>query len=283
MSNTLYKGDGTAIEVSGSNSESFGRKVPWQIWQHRGIVTNEIYQETAPSLYESFKNGTDAVEVDVVSSKDGVLILSHDNNVTVDGTNYVIAQTDYNTLKSLPLTKSSTYGNYGYLSLEDALQMCRYYGKYLILDSVSNVTEAKQIAKMVVNNGMGGKCVYLLWNQTLATNLVSIANAVLEVDREAYIETTYDGTVSDGYFHEINTDESHIIIGIDKSTDSDLVASIRSAGYKILTGALTKYDSISQYVLPVNPDFVMYEYSWMTPRKSTEDVIASIDFGKGVK
>ena len=284
----LYFGDGTSIEVGADSSNTHNRVIPWKSVQHRGCAIN-VTEETLPAFYESKLLGFDMVEVDVLQTSDEVCVLSHSTSITGTDSNgneqtLSVSGSTLAELKAITLDTSVTYGDNHICTLEEALDLCYYYGLGMSLDSIGSVAEAEKIANLVVNHGMGGKCVYVMVFKTDVELITNISKAILEIDHNAVIWIDYDvlgtGLTSTSY-DSITTDHDRIAIATRGTTDLAVaVPLIRASGYKLYMwegstdGAMTAQ-------MPYKPDYLQFE-KWMDTNTINSGYVDTLDFGKGI-
>ncbi|MCS6876162.1 MAG: glycerophosphodiester phosphodiesterase [Aquificaceae bacterium] len=84
---------------------------------HRGMPAKEL-ENTLQSVQKAIETGADVVEVDIQKTRDGVLVLSHDENLKrTFGVDINIRETDWEELKELSRDR------YSLARLEDALEL----------------------------------------------------------------------------------------------------------------------------------------------------------------
>lgn len=278
----LYFGDGTKLIIGSQSNDKSVRSVPFLKFHHRGYYANH-FEETMPALYESLKVGSDGFECDPVYTKDGVLVLAHANPITdVNGVQYSISGTNYADLKNVILDSSTEFGNVGLVTFEEALDFCFYHNCWVIVDSNSSVSKVTEMANLVAKHGMKERCIFILWNHYLDTDLVSIANAILSVIPNCLIQVphtqsngTTQLTINRDTFKDINCDTEQLIL--DYTTMSQSQTELRKYGYKLYC---TNYSNINN--MDFNPDFWLFEGN-VNINEVVNNYLATIDFGKGIK
>lgn len=273
----LYFGDGTSISIG--DSEKNKRIVPWICTQHRGCSIN-VPEETIPSFYESMLNGCDGFEVDVQSTSDGVMVLTHSNPITdINETEYSVSGSTYETLKGAVLQSDTTYGDITIATLEEALDFCYYHGKFLVMDSIGNATEATNIANLVVDRGMSGKCIYMLVFHT--DDVTEISQAILAVDSRAKIAIDYAEGLTSTTYDNLTTNKDQILILMKKALITDTaISEIKASGYPMYFWDFNSSDSVATYA-KYKPDYWQYE-SDQIPSELNSAYIDTLDFGKGI-
>lgn len=92
---------------------------------HRGNVKDEV-QNTAASFESAIQNGAEYIELDVRKTSDGVIVVSHDDNLeNLTGKNINISETPYEELTSLVLRDvgRDTTPNQHLLTLDEAIAL----------------------------------------------------------------------------------------------------------------------------------------------------------------
>lgn len=108
------------------------------------------------SIETACHSGVDIVEEDILITSDGVLVLSHDDNVqSVDGTEYRISQMTHEELSQLDI--KAHHGSPGeiqrILSLESVLPLIQASGKKMNLDIKSDAC-IEPVSRFVAKHGL---------------------------------------------------------------------------------------------------------------------------------
>ena len=144
---------------------SFFNKLP-QLVAHRGY-TGTVYENTIPSIIDAKDHWYNAVELDVFETRDGILVLSHNNKINFKekdkNITFYILNSDYQTLNQYVLQSDKKYGDIHFAKLDKALNILSKLNMEVILHcKVHKLSFFKTVANTVVNNNMSGKCMYNL-------------------------------------------------------------------------------------------------------------------------
>ncbi|MEG0377945.1 MAG: glycerophosphoryl diester phosphodiesterase membrane domain-containing protein, partial [Eubacterium sp.] len=104
-------------------SESLG--VP-QVTAHRGSSVNAP-ENTIAALEGAIADGADYAEIDVAQTRDGVIVVSHDNNLKrISGHNINIWESNYNDIKNLDIGSwfDPKFSDQRIPTLEEAIETC---------------------------------------------------------------------------------------------------------------------------------------------------------------
>ena len=157
----------------------------WITSAHRGFVDGTLKENSLAAYYNAFLNGAEMIETDARLSRDGVLIVNHDD--TVKGFNengepvtYVVAETDADTICSVILSKDEKWGVQRIPTLEQVLHLAYNTGLLVNIDLKNGIKIAESVAKLVLKCGLIGKVVYALNGSGMEG-----INAILEIDPDA--------------------------------------------------------------------------------------------------
>lgn len=172
----------------------FRRKKTWITSAHQGFVTDGIHSNTLAAYELAAQKGADMIETDARMTKDGVLIVNHDADISgynKDGNEvtYIIANTDYSDIREISLLKNNADKN-RVPTLKEALDIAYKKGMCINIDLKEGIKHAEQIANLVVQTGMRGRTVY-------ATNGAGAeaVNLILSIDPDAkFIDTKQNYT-----------------------------------------------------------------------------------------
>ena len=98
-----------------------------QVTGHRGNST-EAPENTRAALEAAIANNADYVEIDIAETKDGVLVVSHDNNIKrISGQNLDIWNSNYDDLKNIDIGSwfSPEFSGERLMTLDEAIETCR--------------------------------------------------------------------------------------------------------------------------------------------------------------
>jgi len=160
-------------------------KKSWITSAHRGFVDNTLKENSLAAYYNAFLNGAEMIETDARLTSDGVLIVNHDD--TVKGFNekgepvaYTVADTPFETVCSVILSKDEKWGTQRVPTLEQVLDLAYHTGLLVNIDLKNGYKIAESVAKLVLKCGMIGKVVYALNGSGMAG-----INAILAIDPDA--------------------------------------------------------------------------------------------------
>lgn len=108
------------------------------------------------SIETALLSGADIVEEDILITSDGVLVLSHDDNIySADGTEYRISQMSYAELSQLDIKahNGAPGQTIRILSLESVMPLLRASGKIMNLDLKSDAC-VEPVSRFVEENGL---------------------------------------------------------------------------------------------------------------------------------
>jgi glycerophosphoryl diester phosphodiesterase len=98
-----------------------------QVTGHRGNST-EAPENTRAALEAAIANNADYVEIDIAETKDGVLVVSHDNNIKrISGQDIDIWNSNYDDLKDIDIGSwfSPEFSGERLMTLDEAIETCR--------------------------------------------------------------------------------------------------------------------------------------------------------------
>lgn len=122
---------------------------------HRGL-SSQAPDNSIPAFELAGQNGFDSIETDVIETKDGVFVISHDDSlVNICGVNQKISDLTYEQLKNYDIYHISTGPNVGKYSnfdlriptVEEFLEICVRYGSVPQLDA-KNLNSFESIQKL---------------------------------------------------------------------------------------------------------------------------------------
>lgn len=134
------------------------------------------------------------IETDARMTKDGVLIVNHDEAVkgydeSGNEVKLVISETDYSDIKNISLLKERVEEN-RIPTLEETLHLAYFSGMCINIDLKEGIKNAANVARLVAKTGMRGRTVY-------ATNGAGAEaiNLILSIDPQArFIDTKQNYT-----------------------------------------------------------------------------------------
>ena len=170
------------------------RKKTWITSAHQGFVNESLHSNTLAAYELAAKKGADMIETDARMTRDGVLIVNHDEDVKGydeygNEVKYVIAETDYHVISNIRLLMERVEEN-RIPTLKEVLDLAYFRGMCINIDLKEGMKNAEEIAKLVVRMGMRGRTVY-------ATNGAGAdaINLILSIDPQArFIDTKQNYT-----------------------------------------------------------------------------------------
>lgn len=134
-----------------------------QITAHRG-GSNLAPENTLAALQKAIDEGADYAEIDVAQTKDGVIVVSHDNNIKrISGQDLNIWSSNYAEIKNLDIGSwfDPQFKNERIPTLEEAIQLCQ--GKILLnIELKPTGHEASLVestVKIIHQNDFSDQCV----------------------------------------------------------------------------------------------------------------------------
>ncbi len=160
-------------------------KKGWITSAHRGFVEGNLKENCLAAYYNAYLNGADMIETDARLTRDGVLIVNHDD--TVKGFNdrgesvtYVVADTTADVICSVILSSDERWGVQRVPTLEQVLNLAYHTGLQVNIDLKNGYKIAEDVAKLVLKCGLQGKVVYALNGSSMAG-----IEAILKIDPDA--------------------------------------------------------------------------------------------------
>ncbi|NLR62372.1 glycerophosphodiester phosphodiesterase family protein [Chitinophaga polysaccharea] len=206
---------------------------------HRAAHTKHPENSLA-AIREAIAQGIDIAEIDVHATKDKVLVIMHDDNITrATGKKGKIADYTYQELLQFPLLFNGQPTTEKIPTFEEVLQLTK--GKIIVdIDFKEDSIEfAKQTIDMVAAHQMEDQVLFFIYEPPFATQLRSF-NARLPIMPRAHNITEIND------IERMSTQLGKFpVIHIDDSFYSDtLVQRITSNGTRIWINSLGKYDKM---------------------------------------
>ena len=219
-------------------------KTPWIQEIHRGITSQTIYENTVASMLEASKQGFNQVECDVRITSDNILVMSHEESIG----GYIIADTTYDTLKSITLATDSVYGEQHIATFEEILKVAYYKELTLNVDiKVPSIIDA--VVDAVLKSGMSGKVIY-----SPNSGETSVGLHILALDKRARILYAYNKNNIEEYWGTAFKDVSRIIIWqYFYNVTEESLAVVRNSGFALLIA-----DVLNSTYFDFRPDIIEY-------------------------
>lgn len=175
-------------------STMFRKGKTWISSAHQGFVADGVHSNTLKAYYLAAQKGADMIETDARTTRDGVIVANHDPEVRGfdeqgNAVTYTISQTDHSVIAGVRLGDGEPCGN-RVPTLEQTLQLAYFTGMCVNIDLKEGALHARDIAELVVKNGMRGRVVY-------ATNGsgADTMKCILSIDPDArFIDTKWNYT-----------------------------------------------------------------------------------------
>ena len=223
---------------------------------HRG-ETSRIIENTLPALEEAVKDSYNGIEIDVRRTSDGVIVLNHDKKIsgTINGEVYTynISKTPYEKLREIILMYDSEYGKIHIATLAEALKYAHDNNIELAIHcKIQDDDFLLQVAQMVVDYGMSGKCMYNVVN-----DYENHIRVITSIDKNAKFHITYNYllTEDNNIFDLLKGNQIVITIKADLLTEQ-IFKKIRETGGIFYAYSVDKYsfNKVSKY----KPDYIEY-------------------------
>lgn len=228
----------------------------WISSAHRGFVSGNIQSNTLPAYLLAAEKGADMIETDARTTKDGVIIVNHDE--TVKGydesgakVEYKVSETDYEVIAALTLSEDGDKNN-RVPTLSETLHLAYFTGMCINIDLKEGNLHAEEVARMVVASGMRGRTVY-------ATNGAGskTINAILKIDNGAkFIDTKANYTKEK--LAEVENYQSKCFVYTSDFSDKN-IAEIRESGCMLATISLNKDNAANAF--KHHPDMAEYPHT----------------------
>ena len=234
----------------------YRRKKTWITSAHQGFVTEGIHSNTLAAYELAAQKGADMIETDARMTKDGILIVNHDADISgydKDGNEvtYIIANTDYSDIREISLLKNNANKN-RVPTLKEALDIAYKKGMCINIDLKEGIKHAEQIANLVVQTGMRGRTVY-------ATNGAGAeaVNLILSIDPDAkFIDTKQNYTKE--ALKSVKDYPSKCFVYTGDFSDEN-IKEIRKSGCMLATISLNKENAKDAFVH--HPDMAEYPHT----------------------
>ena len=157
----------------------------WITSAHRGFVEGGLKENSLAAYYNAHLKGADMIETDARFTRDGVLIVNHDEEVKGfnsrgEAVTYTVADSTAEEICSVILSADDKWGVQRVPTLEQVLNLAYHTGLHVNIDLKNGYQSAEAVAKTVLKCGMQGKIVYALNGSGMAG-----INAILAIDPDA--------------------------------------------------------------------------------------------------
>lgn len=208
----LVIGGFAALKINSSSASRVG------ITAHRGDQASAP-ENTIPAFEAAIDYGADFIELDVTQSKDGQLVVVHDNNLErVTGRNLNVWDLEYEQMRLLDAgSYTQTYsGEFGTLRiplLEEVLQLCK--GKIkLNIELKYNGHESadfvEQVVALIKEEGFQKQCIVTSINHDFIDKVVVLDSSLkvgyILLEQSDHMERFKEADVLSVYYEIINED-----------------------------------------------------------------------------
>ena len=124
-----------------------------------GIIAHRGYSAKYPentilSFQKALEAKADYIELDVLLTQDGVLVVTHDpNTIRLTGNDYVVEETDFATLRELDFGHGEKIP-----TLKEVFELCK--GKMGVQIELKSTGSAEPTVKLVAESGMGDEVIF---------------------------------------------------------------------------------------------------------------------------
>ncbi|MBR5756359.1 MAG: hypothetical protein IKX96_02245, partial [Firmicutes bacterium] len=230
-----------------------------EIVAHRGDATNAP-DNSMPAFELALLESAEWIELDVQQTKDGVVIVSHDDEISrVSGQHLYIHDLTYEEATSLDVGSyfSSDFSDVRFSTLDEVLKLCKDKVKVMVEikhnDYLVNMEE--QVLQIINDNGMHDQCLII---STHTPTLMRIK------ELDPTMITCYTMFVAYGDVGSIPYVDYYTIE--ERNINSKLVTDIHRRGGKVYAWTINSEDSL-QYLIDCSVDgiltdnpAVMYKY-----------------------
>ncbi|MBC7594255.1 MAG: glycerophosphodiester phosphodiesterase [Kineosporiaceae bacterium] len=156
---------------------------------HRGVPGSRL-EHTRPSYELAIVEGADYIEPDVVSTKDGILVVRHENEI--GGTTDVAKHPEFAALKTTKIV--------------DGVPLTGWFTEDLALEEIKTLRVRERLPKLRPQNiGLGGQQQILTFDEVL--DIAEEANRTRDVPVGVYVETKHPS-----YFNDLGIDLNDLVI-----------------------------------------------------------------------
>lgn len=242
------------------------KRKTWISSAHQGYVDEVLHSNTLAAYALAAKKGADMIEIDARMTRDGVLIVNHDE--TVKGFDaagndvvYDISSTDHAVIKECRLLKERPDEN-RVPTLKEALDLAYFHGMCVNIDLKEGIKNAELIARTAVSSGMRGRVVY-------ATNGAGAKaiELILSIDPEAKFIDTKANYTKEALSAIKNYPSRCFVYTADFSDEN--IAEIRESGCMLAAISLNRGNALDAF--RHHPD--MAEYPHTSDFEAIDDMV----------
>lgn len=176
------------------NTLKMNHKGTVQMIAHRGVCGLEK-ENTAAAFVAAGNRSYFGIETDIHETADGKFIIIHDDNTKrVSGDDYIVEQTDFDTLRSITLFDRKSEEKRADLvlpTLEEYISICKRYEKVAVLE-LKNKMKAEtilQIAKTIEELDYLSSTIFISFS---LSNLVALREAYPQQQAQYLVEEIQD-------------------------------------------------------------------------------------------
>lgn len=224
-----------------------------QMIAHRGLSGLEK-ENTAAAFVAAGNHSYFGIETDVHETADGKLIIIHDDNTKrVAGCEYIVEQTDFDTLRAIKLLdrkSEQTRADLVMPTLEEYLSICQRYEKTAVLE-LKNAMKTETILKIVrVIEEMGylDKTIFISF---ALSNLIALRKAYPQASIQYIVEQIEDfptllETLKE---YRLDLDARHTVI------KEEMVPQLHDSGIKVNVWTVNTADR-AERMQQIGVDFI---------------------------
>lgn len=176
------------------NTLKMNHKGTTQMIAHRGVCWLEK-ENTAAAFVAAGNRSYFGIETDIHETVDGKFIIIHDDNTSrVSGDDYIVEQTDFDTLRSITLFDRKSEQKRADLvlpTLEEYISICKRYEKVAVLE-LKNKMKAETILKIAKSIEEMEYLTSTIFISFSLENLVALREAYPDQKAQYLVETIED-------------------------------------------------------------------------------------------
>lgn len=211
-----------------------------QVTGHRGTA-KEAPENTKAALLRAIQDGAEWVEIDINMTKDGVLVISHDETLSrTGGVNIDICTSNYDDIKDIDIGSfySPEYSGERLMTLDEAIEICNGKVKMNIEIKPNKHTDTDQLVQKTIQtinkHNFKKNCVLASLN----------LNALLDAEStDKSIRTCFNTPVAYGSINKIPVD----VYSIEESfVTQDIIKAIHKAGKQVFVWTVEDEDTAAK-------------------------------------